>query len=39
MADTWEYRTVDAGTFELDRLLAQGWCAPGDGVEGVGREL
>jgi hypothetical protein len=25
MADKWEYRTVDAGTFKLDRLLAQGW--------------
>jgi hypothetical protein len=25
MADKWEYRTVEAGTFKLDRLLAQGW--------------
>jgi len=25
VADKWEYRTVDAGTFKLDRLLAQGW--------------
>ncbi len=25
MADKWEYRTADAGTFKLDRLLAQGW--------------
>jgi hypothetical protein len=25
MADKWEYRTVQAGTFTLDRLLAQGW--------------
>lgn len=25
MADKWEYCTVGAGTFKLDRLLAQGW--------------
>jgi hypothetical protein len=25
MAHKWEYRTVEAGTFKLDRLLAQGW--------------
>jgi hypothetical protein len=25
MADRWEYRTAEAGTFKLDRLLAQGW--------------
>ena len=25
MADKWEYRTAEAGTFKLDRLLAQGW--------------
>jgi hypothetical protein len=25
VADKWEYRTVKAGTFTLDRLLAQGW--------------
>jgi hypothetical protein len=25
MANKWEYRTVEAGTFKLDRLLAQGW--------------
>jgi hypothetical protein len=25
MADKWEYRTVEAGTFKFDRLLAQGW--------------
>jgi len=25
VADKWEYRTVEAGTFKLDRLLAQGW--------------
>jgi hypothetical protein len=25
MADKWEYRTAEAGSFKLDRLLAQGW--------------
>jgi hypothetical protein len=25
VADKWEYRTAEAGTFKLDRLLAQGW--------------
>jgi hypothetical protein len=25
MADKWEYRTAEAGTFKLDRLLALGW--------------
>ena len=25
MADKWEYRTAEAGTFKLDLLLAQGW--------------
>jgi hypothetical protein len=44
MADKWEYRTVEAGTFKLDRLLAQGWEAytateqpkPDDGPRGLG---
>jgi hypothetical protein len=25
VAQKWEYRTVEAGSFKLDRLLAQGW--------------
>ena len=25
MADQWEYTSAEAGSFKLDRLLAQGW--------------